>query len=71
VSRHSSVSIKDLASDVVDNGRRGEPKPGCDCMQCFGYCIIDEGQALRDQALKSDAAYRQRAEEFTLEQVIV
>jgi hypothetical protein len=61
--RHHSVSIKDLASDVVDTGRRGEPKPGCDCMQCFGYCITDEDQAQRDQALKYDAAYRRRLED--------
>jgi len=24
-----------------DNGRRGEPKPGCDCVQCFGRCLSD------------------------------
>lgn len=27
------------ASAVFDNGRRGNPKPGCDCVQCFGYCL--------------------------------
>lgn len=55
-----SPSIAELASSVIDNGRRGEPKPGCDCMQCFGYCMVDSDQALRDQALKNDAAYRAR-----------
>lgn len=29
-------------------------------MQCFGYCIVDSDQALRDQVLKNDAAYRSR-----------
>lgn len=24
---------------VYDNGRRGEPMQGCDCIRCFGYCI--------------------------------
>lgn len=28
---------------VFDTGRRGGPRPGCDCVQCFGYCIIDRG----------------------------
>lgn len=48
-------SIKELSSAVHDNGRRGEPKAGCDCMQCFGYCIVDADQAVRDQALRHDA----------------
>lgn len=48
------ISIEALASSVQDNGRRGEPKPGCDCMQCFGYCVVDADQAVRDQALKND-----------------
>jgi len=26
---------------VFDKGRRGNPLPGCDCVQCFGYCMID------------------------------
>lgn len=42
-----SLSIEHLASAVTDNGRRGEPKPGCDCVQCFGYCIIDHDLASR------------------------
>ena len=29
------------ASEVYDRGRRGEPLLGCDCFQCFGYCLID------------------------------
>jgi hypothetical protein len=49
----SSPSISELGGQV-DNRRRGEPKPGCDCMQCFGYCIVNEEQALKDRALKYD-----------------
>jgi hypothetical protein len=42
-----SLSIKELASAVVDNGRRGAPLNGCDCLQCFGYCMIDREVAQR------------------------
>ena len=28
-------------SEIFDNGRRGEPRLGCDCEACFGYCIVD------------------------------
>jgi hypothetical protein len=24
---------------IFDNGRRGNPRLGCDCVQCFGYCL--------------------------------
>lgn len=47
-------SINELSSTVQDNGRRGEPKAGCDCMQCFGYCSIDQEVALRSRLLKND-----------------
>jgi hypothetical protein len=50
----SSPSIAGLTSAVHDNGRRGEPRAGCDCVQCFGYCIVNEDQALRDRALRFD-----------------
>lgn len=40
-------SIEELASAVYDNGRRGQPKLGCDCVQCFGYCMIDNDVAAR------------------------
>ena len=36
-----------LATSVFDNGRRGNPRPGCDCEQCFGYCLIDGDEAMR------------------------
>ena len=35
-------------SEIFDNGRRGEPRPGCDCRQCFGYCIVDHDVARRE-----------------------
>jgi hypothetical protein len=37
-------------------------------MQCFGYCMVDTDQALRDQVLKYDAGYRKR-EDFKLDVV--
>lgn len=51
-----STSIKDLATSVYDNGRRGSPKPGCDCIQCFGYCIVDQQRAEREMFARSDRA---------------
>ena len=44
-----SPSISELSSAVVDTGRRGEPKPGCDCVQCFGYCLVDNDEARRQK----------------------
>ena len=41
-------SHDNLTSAVFDNGRRGNPRPGCDCEQCFGYCMIDGDKAVRD-----------------------
>lgn len=49
-----SPSIESLSSTVQDNGRRGEPRAGCDCMQCFGYCMVDADQAVRQRALAND-----------------
>ena len=36
------------ATEVYDRGRRGEPLPGCDCVMCFGYCMIDRETERRD-----------------------
>jgi hypothetical protein len=33
--------------EMPDNRRRGNPLPGCDCLQCFGRCIIDQDAAAR------------------------
>lgn len=43
-----STSIEKLATAIYDNGRRGSPRPGCDCVQCFGYCITDRDKLQRD-----------------------
>ena len=47
VARPKIPAIPALASAVFDNGRRGMPRPGCDCEQCFGYCHMDREQAAR------------------------
>ena len=39
------------ASEVYDRGRRGEPLLGCDCFQCFGYCLIDR-EIVRREAVE-------------------
>lgn len=31
--------------------RKGTPLPGCDCMQCFGYCIINAD--IRDREVRA------------------
>lgn len=48
IDRHT---ISELTTAVFDNGRRGNPKPGCDCRQCFGYCMIDGDEAFRQISL--------------------
>lgn len=35
------------ATVVFDKGRRGNPLAGCDCVQCFGYCMINGDEAAR------------------------
>jgi len=47
-------AIEQLTSAVFDNGRRGAPLPGCDCVQCFGYCAVDREIAMRDNLLAHD-----------------
>lgn len=46
-------AISQLTSAVFDNGRRGMPRPGCDCMQCFGYCDVDHDRAVRESFARS------------------
>jgi len=46
------------ASEVPDNGRRGKPLSGCDCMQCFGRCMVDSEVALREGLRRSDESSR-------------
>ena len=42
-----SPPIHALTTAVADNGRRGQPRGGCDCVQCFGYCLIDSEESRR------------------------
>ncbi len=42
-----ALSIINLTSTVFYNGRRGMPQPGCDCEQCFGYCLVDDDKRAR------------------------
>jgi hypothetical protein len=50
-----------LNTTVFDNGRRGEPLPGCDCVQCFGYCMIDRDAAVREKAERAGREYEEIA----------
>lgn len=36
-----------------DTGRRGQPRPGCDCVQCFGFCDVSKDAEMR---VRLDAA---------------
>lgn len=47
-------SARTILTNVEDNGRRGEPLPGCDCVQCFGYCMVDHDVARRDILARGD-----------------
>ena len=52
----------ELTTAVFDTGRRGAPRPGCDCVQCFGYCMVDHDLAHRDRlsrALQEARAVRE------------
>ena len=42
------MESKKPETEIFDNGRRGEPRLGCDCVQCFGYCIVDHDVARRE-----------------------
>lgn len=42
-----TIEDEPFESAVFDNGRRGEPLPGCDCIRCFGYCMIDAEERQR------------------------
>lgn len=56
--RKEAIAIADLTSGVFDNGRRGEPLPGCDCERCFGYCMIDQDKASREGAAQAFSGQR-------------
>ncbi len=44
------------ATAVFDKRRRGNPLPGCDCVQCFGYCFIDGD--LRERIIRSNTNHK-------------
>lgn len=46
---------------IRDNGRRGEPLPGCDCMRCFGMCLIDPDIAHREISERFETAETEEA----------
>lgn len=58
MSTDEKVTVRRLsdkpASAVFDNGRRGEPLIGCDCVQCFGYCLVDPEIAMRERATREE-----------------
>jgi len=50
--RQAKVREGELYSLLMrDNGRRGMPLMGCDCIQCFGYCIVDQDAAYREGSI--------------------
>ena len=51
------------ATAVFDKGRRGQPLAGCDCVQCFGYCIIDGDEATREQFMRGNRQMVSREDE--------
>jgi len=50
-------------AEVPDNRRRGAPIPGCDCMQCFGRCMVDPDVALREGLRRFDEGQRAARDE--------
>jgi hypothetical protein len=59
-SKWKGQSHAELATAAVDTGRRGMPRPGCDCVQCFGYCLIDGDKA--DHCVIESHLQRRKAE---------
>jgi hypothetical protein len=59
---HTGLAIQHLTSAVFDNGRRGNPRPGCDCEQCFGYCLVDSDEAARATFERRPVVTRDSAE---------
>jgi hypothetical protein len=47
MSKRKDNSIEAI-STVEDRGTRGKPRAGCDCMQCFGYCMLDRDKFFRE-----------------------
>ena len=51
------------ATAVYDKGRRGEPLTGCDCVQCFGYCMVDGDEADRARMARGGDTRQQQEDE--------
>lgn len=47
--------------EVHDTGRRGQPLAGCDCVQCFGRCMVNPEVRNREALRRADE--RERADE--------
>lgn len=45
-------------AEVTDNGRRGNPLSGCDCVQCFGRCLVDPELRYREGLRRADERSR-------------
>ena len=46
-------------NEIRDNGRRGDPLPGCDCVACFGRCLVDPDVKVREGFRRSVEAERE------------
>jgi hypothetical protein len=44
--------------EIPDNGRRGAPISGCDCVQCFGRCMVDPELRFREGLRKATESER-------------
>lgn len=53
---------KDRESGTFDTGRRGEPRPGCDCVRCFGYCLVDRDEQARAVLIALEEARKAKRE---------
>ena len=51
---HHVSKFKFPPGAYTDNGRRGLPLIGCDCVGCFGYCLIDPEIVLRERRKEAD-----------------
>jgi len=49
--------------EFTDNGRRGLPLMGCDCVACFGMCIKDHDARTREINEARDVTRRLNADE--------
>ena len=48
VKRLRTADDEGVVTEVFDRRRRGGPLLGCDCMHCFGYCMINRDSERRE-----------------------